>query len=293
MKYRKMRVCLSGYKSRFYRVVLVREDVSVYELGVVLGTALGAEFEHMFMFRSDKASFCDPTWIDGDNEYSYYDKKLNDLGKKFKFIYDTGEDWEVDVTVNEKEYEIDSSDIAFLEDGKGQGIWEDNKYNLMRYLDGELDPDADEDEEEGIFLPWNYDIDGFSDFDTDFDLELEKEDFAERVEDNIDYLGKTRGEVSRFLPPLNDDEEGTDFMSSYDGAFDRVCEYIASYQVMTDDEVREIFDDLSEKLGEEEAMRKIVSVVKDELNEFIDSNEMLRNHSFFTKLYDIDDEVYS
>lgn len=292
MIYRKIRVGLSEYKSRFYRVVLVRADVSLYELGVVLGTALGVEFEHMFMFRSGKNIYCDPTWIDNDNEYSYYDKKLKDLNKNFKFIYDTGDDWEFDGTINDKEFEIDSKEIAFLEDGKGQGLWEDNKYNLIRYFDGEIAPDAKENEEKGIFYPWNYTIKKFSDFDTGFNLKAVKEDFAEEVEDNIYYLKEARDEVSEFLPDL-DDEEEFDHMSAYDGAFDRVCEYIASYQIMMDDEVEEIFDDLCEKLGEEEAMRKIISVVKDELDEYIDSNEMLKNHSYFTKLYEIDDEVYS
>ena len=71
MIYRKIRVGLSGYEDRFYRVVSVRGDISLYELGVVLGTALGAEFEHMFLFKAGKKSFCDPSWIDKDNEYSY------------------------------------------------------------------------------------------------------------------------------------------------------------------------------------------------------------------------------
>ena len=296
MIYRRIRVGLCEYKKRFYRVVLVREDVSVYELGVILGTALGAEFEHMFLFKAGKETFCDPSWIDSDNEYSYYDKNLKDLGTKFMFIYDTGDYWDFEVTVYEKEYDIDSLDIAFLEDGKGQGIWEDNKYNLIRYFDGEIASDEKEDEEKGIAYPWNYEIEKFSDFDTAFDMEFEKEGFADIVEENIYYLDEARDKVSRYLPDKydeDDDDTDVDLMSSYDAAFDRVCEYIASYQIMTDDEVKDLFDDLCENLGEEEAMRKIVSVVKDELDEYIDNNEMLKNHSYFTKLYDIDDETYS
>ena len=71
------------------------------------------------------------------------------------------------------------------------------------------------------------------------------------------------------------------------------CIDIASYQIITDDEVKDFFDDLSERIGEEEALRKIVEVVKSELESYIDNNEMLRNHSYFMKLDEIDDETYS
>ncbi len=62
---------------------------------------------------------------------------------------------------------------------------------------------------------------------------------------------------------------------------------------MNDDAVKDIFDDLSEKIGEEAALRKIIKVVKDELDLYIDNNEMLKNHSYFVKLNEIDEETYS
>ena len=293
MKYREIKAALEEYNDRFYRVVLAKENVSLYELGVILGTALGCEFEHMFMFRSGKDKFCDPAWIDRDNEYSYYDKKLEDLDKNFIFSYDTGDGWDFECRISDETFDMDTDKIAILEEGKGQGIWEDNKFNLMRYLDGEIDPDTDEeDEENGIYFPWNYDIERFSDFDTDFDLKFEQEDFAECVEDNLYSLKEARDEVSDFLPD-NDDDNNINIMSAYDSAFDIVCEYIASYQIMTDDEVQTMFDDLKDETGEENAMRKLISVVKDELSEYIDNNEMLKKHSFFTKMFDIDDEDYN
>lgn len=298
MIYKEISVALKEFKDRLNRTVLVREDVSLFELGVVLCTALGAEFEHMFLFRSGKRNFCDPAWIDGRKEYSYYNKSIKDLGKKFTFIYDTGDDWEFDGSVKDENIEMNSNDIAFLIDGNGQGIWEDNKYNLMRYLDGEIDPDTDEeDEERDIYFPWNYEIERFSDFDNDFDLIAEQEDFSNLVEDNLVELENAREDVSGFIPDPDEEEdydkEDVDLMSLYDGAFDMVSEYIASYQIMTDDEVKDIFDDLSAKIGEEAALRKIIKVVKDELDQYIDNNEMLKNHSYFVKLNEIDEETYS
>lgn len=49
MIYTKIRIDFKyGPKERFYRVILVKEDINLFNLGVGLGLALGAEFEHCF-----------------------------------------------------------------------------------------------------------------------------------------------------------------------------------------------------------------------------------------------------
>ena len=58
MIYRKIKASLLEAPDRFYRGLQVREDVNLEELGVILGTALGAEFEHMFMFSQRQSRFC-------------------------------------------------------------------------------------------------------------------------------------------------------------------------------------------------------------------------------------------
>ena len=61
---------------------------------------------------------------------------------------------------------------GFVLDGKGQGIWEDNISTLYAYLNGEIDKDFDgEDEQKGIFKPWNFNIKKYSEFDNSIDLE--------------------------------------------------------------------------------------------------------------------------
>ena len=46
-----------GPKDRFYRIVLVRGNPTLFELGVKLLTALGAAFEHFLITTKDKSSY--------------------------------------------------------------------------------------------------------------------------------------------------------------------------------------------------------------------------------------------
>ena len=51
MIYTKIRIDFKyGPKERFYRVILVKEDINLFNLGVGLGLALGAEFEHCIIY---------------------------------------------------------------------------------------------------------------------------------------------------------------------------------------------------------------------------------------------------
>ena len=76
-------------------------------------------------------------------------------------------------TIVTKEFE-DDEDVptGFVLDAKGMGIWEDNIRSLYAYLEGEIDKDFDEeDEERGIYKPWNFDIKKYSEFDDPVDIE--------------------------------------------------------------------------------------------------------------------------
>ncbi|MBQ6333566.1 MAG: hypothetical protein IJI46_00630 [Erysipelotrichaceae bacterium] len=209
MKYLKVKASLKEAPKRFYRVVAIREDADLFETGVILGNALNCEFEHLFMFRKGQVSYTDGSWgYDGHFYFNMNECTLKDLGDKFTFIYDFGDDWEFDCKVYSKAIEKDSDEIAILLDGKGQGIWEDQKWVLMRYLDGELDPDLDEEnEDEGICFPWNFEIEKLSDFDTEYDLEFEQEDFDVIVRDRIDVLRSLRDRDYEKPGPYFDEED--------------------------------------------------------------------------------------
>ena len=103
---------------------------------------------------------------------------LKDLGDKFVFTYDTGDNWKFNCRVLKSEKTIVGAAIGYLVDGKGQGVWEDNAYSIFKYLSGEIDPNtSEEDESIGLYFPWNFEIEKFSDFDTKFNIAEEKEYF--------------------------------------------------------------------------------------------------------------------
>ena len=223
MIYRKLKVSLKEAKDRFYRLLLVREDIDLETLGVVLVTALGGEFEHMFLFHKGRKSYVDESWKDGFNDEVMKDTKLLDLGENFVFEYDTGDGWEFDCRLYKKAEMIDSDAYAFALDGRGQGIWEDHKWILMRYLSGELGPDIrEEDEDRGIFFPWNYEIEKLSDFDECYDLEEQKEYLNEMIEGNLEMyrMNKEDHYLSFFGDADRSDDYDYEDLDNEDGDYE-------------------------------------------------------------------------
>ena len=171
-------------KGRFYRTFLVREDIKLGELGELIVDIFGGTLEHYFLYRLQDKSYLPSAWVEEWNSLGsrkenepFKDKEIKDLPERFIFIYDTGDGWDFDCKIYKqmvtKVFE-DDEDIptAFVLDAKGMGIWEDNIQSLYAYLEGKIDKDfSGEDEERGIFKPWNFDIKKYSEFDDPVDLE--------------------------------------------------------------------------------------------------------------------------
>ena len=169
-------------RGRFYRVFLVREDVALKDLGEFIVTIFGGTMEHLFLYRANGMEYVHDSWLDDfqdEFEDTYSDKFLSDLGEKFEFDYDTGDGWDFNCKVYKKEVvkefgeeDIDLCPYGFVIEGKGMGIWEDNIQSLYAYLDGEIDKDFDgEDDELGVYKPWNFEIKKYSEFDDPIDID--------------------------------------------------------------------------------------------------------------------------
>ena len=170
-------------KGRFYRIFLVRDDIGLGELGELIVDIFGGTLEHFFLYRFGDTQYLPSGWVDDWRSLPnvrvepFKDKTINDLPSHFSFEYDTGDGWDFDCKIYKeeviKEFE-DDEDIptGFVLEGKGMGIWEDNIYSLYAYLNGEIDKDYNgEDENRGIYKPWNFDIDKYSEFDDPIDIE--------------------------------------------------------------------------------------------------------------------------
>ncbi len=177
-----------GPKDRFYRIVLIKGDPDLFELGVCLGEILGAEFEHDFLFSTLKheSEYVTASAMEEPFEGYKYIRRyhLSDLPDSFRYLYDMGDGWSFKCKRYKKTVQVDSNERLILLEGKGQGIWEDNICTLEDLLDGYLDPESSlEDEEKGIYKPWNFVIDKYGDFDLPLDIEKLNKMFSDLIDD--------------------------------------------------------------------------------------------------------------
>ena len=288
MQYRKLEVYFSEEEERFNRTLMVRSDMNLEELGVVLETALGAEFEHMFMFRDRDIAYVHDAWT-GMNAEKMSETAFEGIDDDFLFIYDTGEDWIFRCHKGEIE-EINSDEFAILLDGNGQGIWEDNKDTLLRYLSGELDPDTDEeDEENGVFFPWNYEIKKLSDFDKDYDLELEAGGLNEAIAFNLENYMKNKEAMMNPFSFFGDDDAADiadldDFDDEEDVSLQEALYSMVSYQLENDDFVRDSYEMLKDRFGQEDAMYYLSLCLLEEFTDMVTLNEVSTRESFRARI---------
>ena len=179
MEYTKIRICLREDPKRLYRIIAIKEDPSLYELGAIIAKSLRVEFEHYYYFRTKNESFIPNPWIEdyvNENEYPMSTMRLSDLPNTFTYIYDTGENYEFDCKIFKRKHKADVNEmeapLAFVLEGAGQGIFENDHYSLDLYLADEINPLRDKDNiDEGYFLPMNFEMNCFGDFDKALDLE--------------------------------------------------------------------------------------------------------------------------
>ena len=296
MNYKKIKMEYRYSKNRLNRTILVREDINLIELGCAMCTAIRAEFEHCFMFlkgqtRYSPDVFMTDGWYD-DNEVPMKEYGLSDLGDKFSFWYDTGDDWLFDCKVYKGEAQLVGENIAFLVDGIGQGIWEDNACTLLRYLDGELDPECDEeDEEHGIYFPWNFEIEKLSDFDTKFNISEEKALFDSTLDANIEtYLeGMHEGGFEIEVEPrtcevIDNSYRDDNPESSVNMRLNTLVMKAVDEQIKTIDYVNSKYQELVKKYDDLTARNKIGEVVVTEIYDAMTSGKPSSDSEFKKKI---------
>jgi len=173
--YRKIRVSSEDAPKRFYRVMYIREDLNLYEIGVTVLSVLGAEFEHMFLFKDKLNTYEDESWIEDGFGYDAKDYRkcyLSDLitrsDNSFDLLYDTGDGWYFKIKIYAKALEDKDNEFhgmfGYVKEAKGQCIWEDARYAFMMYLAGEKIKSSEK--------PWNLPKNkGVNYFDSDVDID--------------------------------------------------------------------------------------------------------------------------
>lgn len=177
MNYAKIRMDFKyAERGKFYRILLVREDIGLYDLANSFQIVIGARFEHLYAIDDKKKDVCYSDLAPcggisdtGDMELRYF--HLSDLSDIFEFCYDFGEGYDFKCRKYKKIVtNIKSKKDVILLEGKGQGIWEDNITSLATYLAGEIPPEETGDYN-GSTLPWNFDNETYGDFDLPLDID--------------------------------------------------------------------------------------------------------------------------
>ncbi len=193
MKYTRISIKFDEYKDRFNRTILVKGDPDLFKFGTFLAFILGSAFEHSYLIYTKNDEYVlAPFMNDAFKKTKKYagNYHLSDLPKNFDFLYDTG-DYYMFKCKKEGIVEIDSRKTFILESAKGQGIWEDNIYSLCAYLRGEIKPSRrSNDENEGYFLPWNFNNKTFGDFDKEIDIEKENERISSDFSSILSFMRK-------------------------------------------------------------------------------------------------------
>lgn len=202
MLYYKIRVSSTDAPKRFYRIMYVRKDLYLSQLGYVVLIALGAEFEHMYMFRDKSNNYVDSSWLEDNfgfdclpKDLDYEEYCIDDLELKadraFRICYDTGDDWEFNIKVYKKEVDLPEDYWGTVIEGKGDRIWEDNHYLFWQYLEKGSDALTDDEAR-----PWNvYEDDNLDSFDDSIDIDLLNGDveYADEFYETMQDLKKDFG----------------------------------------------------------------------------------------------------
>lgn len=177
MHYKKIRVKSLDAPKRFYRLLYVREDLNLFELGVTILLAVDCGFGHMFTLEDQKYVYVDESWVNDtpylfdlllsipkDRDYEKY--KISDLvldaNNTFKICYDSGDNWEFEIKIYKVEKDLPGEAFAHLIEGAGASIWEDNRQLFLRFIDSGSDALSAE-EKDFLSEMVNADVETFDD----------------------------------------------------------------------------------------------------------------------------------
>lgn len=262
MKYKRIRVELREYPKRLNRILLIREDLNMVEVGVILCNSLKCWMEHMFLFRKGNEAYVPEMMYeeyDSDIFFKMSDYTLNDFDGTFYFCYDLGDEWNFKCKVLET-VEKEGEQLAYMEDADGLGIWENEKSAFDDYINGYIKPNSSkENPAKGYFLPENLMITKYGEFD-DFDFHELKEDFEKSIEyDVYDYVMSAHENgyemnVEERRPDFEDDNDEVDEM--FEGFEGLATEY-ATLQINNIPRVKRVYETIKNDADEKTAFELI------------------------------------
>lgn len=177
MLYRKIRISHLDNKKLLYRVLYVPDNTSLMSLAAIIRCTFRMDEGHLYEFRKGRITYaCEHMLSEDYGDFNMSMFNIHHPGDTYQFTYDYGDQWDFEVRVYKAAKEFDGDYPAVVQEGKGLGIWEDNRSGYLSLLDGEMPADLSEDDEErGFYMPWNLQLEHASDTFGDIDPEGETE----------------------------------------------------------------------------------------------------------------------
>lgn len=245
MEYTKIKISLKEHPKRLYRVLAIKGNPDLYQLGAIIGLSVEAWFEHLYLFRKKNVRYVVGSWMDGFfDERDMAEHHMLDLGDNFYYEYDTGEGYVFNCKIyknkiNYVDEEVDSEEeypAAYVLEGVGQGIFENDHYTLDKYLYGDIDPESSKESYEDKdfqLLPQNLTLEKYGDFDNPLDIEnMFYEQY--RVDEIANHFKEMYGERSDEY--LDEDDE-------IDDDFETFVDSVAG-DIFKDENINTIFKEL-------------------------------------------------
>ena len=187
MLYRKIRLEWERAPERLYREFYVGDGMPLSLLANIIMELFRMKGGSIYEFETREAIFAQKV---SSAAYNFTEGIilplsmciLDDLTKKFTFVYDFWEGWMFMGTIIGRKTRLDDERPVILLDGKGAGITENNIYNLLEYVNGRISPDLTrEDDLDGMAMTKNLGLNRMGDFDAPLDLEAEQERLDKEV----------------------------------------------------------------------------------------------------------------
>ena len=141
MVVRRFKVYLKGYEEKFNRVMLIKDDFSLKEIGTMMLVCLGAEFEHSFSIIDEDGV----EYTSKENDYKKYNLYNINVKKTLSFVikYGDKDPYEFVVKMEKDPFSKSGRKVAYVESGVGESLWENEKSLLIDYINGkEVDKDT-------------------------------------------------------------------------------------------------------------------------------------------------------
>ncbi|MGN1295194.1 MAG: hypothetical protein ACI4U5_02185 [Bacilli bacterium] len=134
MVVRRYKVFLKGYEDKFNRVMLIKDDFSLKEIGTMMLVCLGAEFEHPFSIVDEEGV----VYSCEENDYKKHNLYNINVKKTLSFVIKYGEKnpYEFVVKMEKDPFSKSGRKVAYVESGVGESLWENEKDLLEDYMDG-------------------------------------------------------------------------------------------------------------------------------------------------------------